>query len=93
MRIGPRRPRESYLSIDADHRGGRAATGAQAVHPGYGFLAENADFAARLRRRPGSCSSARRSAAIEAMGDKIRAKQTVSAAGRAGRARRAPSRA
>ena len=50
---GRRRPRESYLD------GGELiivakAAGAQAIHPGYGFLSENADFAQRVRgRRPG----------------------------------------
>ena len=50
--------------------GGQRA-GADAVHPGYGFLSENADFARRLRRRPGSCSSGPSPAAIAAHGQQV----------------------
>lgn len=49
VRIGPPPARQSYLDIEAILRAA-LATGAQAVHPGYGFLSENADFAAALNR-------------------------------------------
>ncbi len=44
VRIGPPPARDSYLRADAIIEAARA-TGAQAIHPGYGFLSENADFA------------------------------------------------
>ena len=70
---------ESYLSIEAIVAAG-VATGAEAVHPGYGFLAENAEFA-RACAAAGLVFIGPPATAIEAMGDKIRAKQTVGAAG------------
>ena len=46
VRIGPPSPSESYLDVDAILAAARR-TGAEAIHPGYGFLSENADFAER----------------------------------------------
>ena len=79
VRIGPPPARQSYLDIrkvvDA-----AVATGAQAVHPGYGFLSENADFAAALQQA-GIVFIGPPAAAIATMGDKISAKSAVSAFG------------
>ncbi|GAA3303705.1 hypothetical protein GCM10020295_52960 [Streptomyces cinereospinus] len=79
VRIGPAPAAESYLSVERILRAA-AATGAQAVHPGYGFLAENAAFA-RACADAGVVFVGPPADAIALMGDKIRAKETVSAAG------------
>ncbi|MCG8925782.1 acetyl/propionyl/methylcrotonyl-CoA carboxylase subunit alpha [Lentzea sp. CC55] len=79
VRIGPAAARESYLSIEKIV-GAAVQTGAQAIHPGYGFLAENTAFAAACDEA-GIVFVGPPASAIEAMGDKIRAKLTVSAAG------------
>ncbi|WP_037853068.1 acetyl-CoA carboxylase biotin carboxylase subunit [Streptomyces sp. NRRL S-340] len=79
VRIGPAPAAESYLSIDRLLEAA-ARTGAQAVHPGYGFLAENADFA-RACEAAGLVFVGPPADAIALMGDKIRAKETVAAAG------------
>ena len=72
-------PAPAYLSAAAVVGAARQA-GAQAVHPGYGFLSENTAFAAACEAA-GIAFVGPPSAAIEAMGDKIRAKQTVAKAG------------
>src|SRR4051794_35455737 len=77
--IGPAPAAQSYLSIERV-LDAAARTGAQAVHPGYGFLSENAEFA-RACEKAGVVFIGPPVAAIEAMGDKIRAKRTVMAAG------------
>ncbi len=79
VRIGPAAAAQSYLSIDGVIDAARA-TGAQAIHPGYGFLSENTAFAAACADA-GITFVGPPAAAIEAMGDKIRAKQTVAKAG------------
>jgi acetyl-CoA/propionyl-CoA carboxylase biotin carboxyl carrier protein len=72
-------PAPAYLSVDAVVGAARRA-GAQAVHPGYGFLSENTAFAAACEAA-GIAFVGPPASAIEAMGDKIRAKQTVAKAG------------
>ncbi|MDH6700887.1 biotin carboxylase N-terminal domain-containing protein [Streptomyces griseoviridis] len=79
VRLGPAPAAESYLSAERI-LGAAARTGAQAVHPGYGFLAENAAFA-RACADAGLVFVGPPADAIALMGDKIRAKETVAAAG------------
>ena len=74
--IGPAPARDSYLNIPAVVDAA-VRTGAQAVHPGYGFLSENADFAAALASA-GVTFIGPPVGAIQTMGDKIAAKRTVS---------------
>ncbi|MFI9171417.1 acetyl/propionyl/methylcrotonyl-CoA carboxylase subunit alpha [Streptomyces lincolnensis] len=79
VRLGPAPAAESYLSVERLLEAA-ARTGAQAVHPGYGFLAENAGFA-RACEDAGLVFIGPSAEAISLMGDKIRAKETVKAAG------------
>ena len=79
VRIGPAAPAESYRNaaavLDAAKR-----TGAQAIHPGYGFLSENAEFA-RAVVDAGLIWVGPAPEAITAMGDKIAARNLMAAAG------------
>ena len=79
VRIGPAPAAESYLRIDRILEAARAS-GADAVHPGYGFLSERADFA-QACAAAGLVFIGPPPAAIEAMGDKAGAKRRMIAAG------------
>jgi acetyl-CoA carboxylase biotin carboxylase subunit len=77
--IGPGRADASYLDADAVLQAAEQAE-CQAVHPGYGFLAENPIFAARCAQH-GLTFIGPPPAAIRRMGDKVAARQTMAAAG------------
>jgi len=77
--IGPAVPAESYLSIEKIIETAKQA-GAEAIHPGYGFLAENADFA-RACAEAGIVFIGPPAEAIEAMGSKTRAREIMAEAG------------
>lgn len=77
--IGPPPAAESYLLIDRIIEACRS-TGAEAVHPGYGFLSENAAFAEALEKA-GIVFIGPNRTAIEEMGDKIRSKIVAAKAG------------
>ena len=77
--LGPGPARQSYLNMDAVIEAARR-TGAQAIHPGYGFLAENAIFAEAVERA-GLIWVGPNARAIEAMGDKVNARNIMAAAG------------
>jgi propionyl-CoA carboxylase alpha chain len=77
--VGPPASRESYLSIDKIIAACKQ-TGAEAVHPGYGFLSENAAFARRVEEE-GIVFIGPKHASIAAMGDKIASKKLAVAAG------------
>jgi acetyl-CoA/propionyl-CoA carboxylase biotin carboxyl carrier protein len=79
VRIGPAAPQLSYLNIPA-LVGAAKQTGAVAIHPGYGFLSENADFA-RACAEAAIVFVGPPTGAIDVMGDKIRAKEHVAARG------------
>jgi propionyl-CoA carboxylase alpha chain len=79
VHIGPAPANQSYIVIDKI-MDAIAKTGAQAVHPGYGFLSENMNFAAALEKA-GVVFVGPPSPAIEAMGDKITSKKIAQEAG------------
>ena len=79
MRIGAAPSRESYLMADRIIAACKQ-TGAQAVHPGYGFLSENAGFAKRVEEE-GIVFIGPKHYSIAAMGDKIESKKLAAAAG------------
>ena len=79
VHVGGSTPRESYLNIESILKAARDA-GAESIHPGYGFLSENASFASEVEKAKlvwiGPPSSA-----IRAMGDKANAKKIAAKAG------------
>ena len=77
--IGPPATAQSYLNVPSIIAAAEV-TGADAIHPGYGFLAENADFAERVEMS-GFVFIGPPVSAIQTMGDKVRAIQTMKAAG------------
>jgi acetyl-CoA carboxylase biotin carboxylase subunit len=77
--IGPPPAAESYLHMEKIVAAARA-TGAEAIHPGYGFLAENAAFA-RLCEDEGLVFIGPSSKALELVGDKVKARRTMETAG------------
>jgi len=77
--IGPSPSAESYLVIDKIIDAAKQS-GADAIHPGYGFLSENANFSDRCKKE-GIIFIGPSSYAIETMGDKITARKTMVAAG------------
>ncbi len=77
--IGPASPRDSYLSMPALISAAEV-TDAEAIHPGYGFLSENADFADRVEKS-GFVFIGPRPETIRTMGDKVCAKKAMIEAG------------
>ncbi|WP_413943533.1 acetyl/propionyl/methylcrotonyl-CoA carboxylase subunit alpha [Bdellovibrio sp. HCB-162] len=77
--IGPAPTAESYLNIEANINGALAG-GAQAIHPGFGFLSENADFAEAVGKA-GLTFIGPSAASIRSLGDKVHCKDLAKQAG------------
>src|SRR5687767_7740353 len=77
--IGPAEPRASYLNAEALVRAARES-GAEAIHPGYGFLAESAEFAAAVESA-GLVFIGPTPEQVRAMGDKRAARELAKEAG------------
>ena len=77
--IGPAAPKDSYLNIPSIIAAAEA-TGANAIHPGYGFLSENADFA-EMVEKSGFVLIGPPADTIRLMGDKVSAKKAMQKAG------------
>ena len=77
--IGPAAPKDSYLNIPSIIAAAEA-TGANAIHPGYGFLSENADFA-EMVEKSGFIFIGPTADTIRLMGDKVSAKKAMQKAG------------
>jgi len=74
--VGPARAADSYLDHDAIIEAARKAD-ADAIHPGYGFLAENAEFAARVESEDGLTWIGPESTAMERLGEKTKARKLM----------------
>jgi acetyl/propionyl-CoA carboxylase alpha subunit len=79
VRLPGRRPAETYLSATAIISAAREV-GADAIHPGYGFLSENPEFAAAVERA-GISLIGPPASAIAALADKVRAREIAAGAG------------
>jgi propionyl-CoA carboxylase alpha chain len=78
--VGPAASSQSYLNVEKVLDAIRA-TGAEAVHPGYGFLSENSDFCHSIQNDAGAAWVGPPVSAIQDMGDKIRSKEIAEQAG------------
>ncbi len=77
--VGPARAADSYLDHEAVIEAARKAD-ADAIHPGYGFLAENAEFAAKVEDADGITWIGPSSSAMESLGEKTKARKIMSEA-------------